>query len=504
MDYNTSKYRSLIPRPLSYDNSEGVFILKENTYIYVKGNTDDETNEIYKIGEYISNKLKPSTGFNFNIIKSDNPPIGSIYLTTIGGECGLGNEGYKIITTDNSVSLVSYKTEGLFRGVQTLRQLLPASVGNRTLVSDVEWSIPCSVIKDKPEYSYRGFMLDVSRHFFSIDEVKRQIDLVAQYKINKFHIHLDDDQGWRLEIKAWPDLTKIGGITQVGGGDGGYYTQEEFKDLIKYASDRYVEIIPEFDMPGHTNAALASYGFLNPDGQKKNSYTGTEVGFSTFMTRDEATYDFIEDIIREVVAISPSQYIHIGGDEPHSTPKPEYDYFIGRVTDIVEKYGKKVIGWDPSDTPAEAHSNSILQNWSDSNLAAQEKGMKMIISLAGKIYLDIKYNSSSPYGLTWAGMNPIEDSYKWDPTDYAPKSLILGIEAPLWTETIADRSSMDFMIYPRLQGHAEVGWTPKEMRNWDEYKERLILDGERMQNQGINFYKDLDIWKISDASVNEE
>ncbi|WP_346939791.1 family 20 glycosylhydrolase [uncultured Clostridium sp.] len=490
-----SSNSDIIPKPLSYEKGEGKFILKKDASIYVKGNTEEETEEISKIAEFIRGKLKISTGFELNIIKSDNPSAGSIYLTTIGSEKDQGNEGYKIITTPENVKIIAYKPEGLSRGVQTLRQLLPADIEKDTLVTDVEWSIPVSTINDKPEYSHRGLMIDVARHFFTVDEIKRQIDLAAQYKINKVHLHLTDDQGWRLEIKKWPDLTTIGGSTQVGGGPGGYYTQEEFEDLVKYAAERYVEIIPEIDMPGHTNAALASYGFLNPDGKRKPLYTGTSVGFSSFMTHDEKTYEFIDDVIKEVSEISPSKYIHIGGDEAYSTKKEDYDYFVGRVSKIVEKYGKTPIGWDPIDTSPEINSSGVLQNWKDSNEAARKKGMQMIISIVPKAYLDMKYNESTPYGLTWAGYIPVETAYKWDPTDYAPKELILGIEAPLWTETIEDRKAMDYMIYPRLLGYAEIGWTPKEARDWIEYKSRLENQGERMKNQGINYYNDSSVWE---------
>ncbi|MGG7179382.1 beta-N-acetylhexosaminidase [Clostridium paraputrificum] len=489
-----SSGNTIIPKPISYTKGEGKFILTKDTSIYVKGKTDEETEEINKVAEFIKGKLKASTGFELNIIKGDNPPKGSIYLTTLGSEESKGNEGYKIVTTPEKVSIIANKPEGLSRGVQTLRQLLPPDIEKSTVVTNVEWSIPASTVDDKPEYSYRGLMIDVARHFFTVDEVKRQIDLAAQYKINRVHLHLSDDQGWRLEIKKWPDLTTIGGSTEVGGGPGGYYTQEEFKDIVKYAGERYVEIIPEFDMPGHTNAALASYGFLNEDGKKKPLYTGTKVGFSSFMTHSEKTYEFIDDVIKEVAAISPSKYFHIGGDEADSTKKADYDYFVGRVSKIVEKYGKTPIGWDPIDTSPEINSSTVLQNWKDSNEAARQKKMNMIISIAPKAYLDMKYNESTPYGLDWAGYIPVETAYTWDPTDYAPKELVLGVEAPLWTEAITDRKAMDYMIYPRLPGYAEIGWTSKEARNWNEYKSRLEKQGIRMENQGINYYRDSSIW----------
>ncbi|MBN1067668.1 beta-N-acetylhexosaminidase [Clostridium botulinum] len=489
----------IIPKPLSYKIGDGNFIITKDTSIYVKGNTKEETEEISKIAEFIRGKLKASTGFELNIIQGKEGKSGSIYLTTIGAEESQGNEGYEIVTTTKNVKIIAYESEGISRGVQTLRQLLPSDIEKNTIATDVEWNIPVSIINDKPEYNYRGLMIDVVRHFFTVDEVKRQIDYAAQYKINRVHLHLSDDQGWRLEMKKYPDLTIIGGSTEVGGGKGGYYTQEEFKDLVKYAAERYVEIIPEFDMPGHSNAALASYGFLNKDGKRKPLYTGTEVGFSSFMAHSEETYEFIEDVIKEVSEISTSKYIHIGGDEANSTKKEDYDYFVDRVSKLVEKYGKTPIGWDHIDTSPKINSSVILQNWKDSNEAASKKEMKMVISIAQKAYLDMKYNDSTPYGLTWAGYIPIENAYKWDPTDYAPKELVLGIEAPLWTETITDTKAMDYMIYPRLLGYAEIGWTPKENRDWSQYKNRLEKQGKRMKNQGINYYKDSRIWGESNT-----
>lgn len=485
---------NIIPKPLSYEAGKGKFILNKDTAIYIKGNTKEETEELEKIAEFLSEKLSRATGFNFVVKEGDNPLKGNIFLTTAGGEESQGNEGYSMITTPKGVTITAFKPEGISRGVQTLRQSLPPDIDKNSEVKGVEWSVPSATIVDKPEYSYRGLMIDVVRHFFTVDEVKRQIDLAAQYKINKVHLHLSDDQGWRLEIKKYPDLTLIGGSTEVGGGPGGYYTQEQFKDIVDYAAKRYVEIVPEFDMPGHTNAALASYGFLNPDGQRKPLYTGTKVGFSTFMTDSEETYNFIDDVFKEVSEISPSKYIQIGGDEADSTPKKDYDYFVGRVAKIAQKYGKEPIGWDPIDTSTEINSEVILQNWRDSNKAAVEKKMKIITSNASKAYLDMKYNKDTPYGLDWAGLISVETAYNWDPTDFAPRDLVLGLEAPIWTEFIENQEQMDYMVYPRLPGYGEIGWTPKNLRNWDEYKVRLKSQGPRLENQGVNYYKDPEIW----------
>jgi hexosaminidase len=480
----------IIPRPVSYTGGTGNFTLTGSTAIYVQGNNTAETDEIYKTGQYLAGKLNPSTGFSLSIVKASNPPSNSIYLTTVGGDPTLGNEGYSLNVTATAVTLSAYKPEGLFRGIQTLRQLLPADIEKSTVVTGVPWNMPCSTIRDYPSYSWRGMMLDVARHFQSITNVKRTIDLMAQYKMNKFHMHLSDDQGWRIDITSWPDLALIGGSTQVGGGAGGYYTQAQYTDIVNYAKDRYIMIIPELDMPGHCNAALASYGQLNPDGLKKALYTGTSVGFSSYMCQSEITYTFLGDVIRELAAITPGDYIHIGGDEASSTTKTDYDYFIGRVNDIVAANGKKMIGWNPVDTPSGTHSDSMLQHWSGSLSSAQAKGMKIIMSPADKAYIDMKYDSSNPIGLTWSGYNPTDDAYQWDPTNYSAQSYDAGVECPLWSETVVTMADIEYLTYPRLPGHAEVGWTPVAMRSWNEYKYRLKAHGPRMTNQGINFYHD--------------
>ncbi|MDK0563935.1 family 20 glycosylhydrolase [Clostridium perfringens] len=487
---NENIENTIVPKPLLYEAKEGTFKFENGISIYVKGKDVDETEEIYNIAGNFAATIKEVSGFEMKVLEGEPNNEKSIFFTTVENNYDLENEGYKINSSEGRIEIIGNKPEGIFRGIQTLKQMLPSEITNKSITPGIEWSIPLANIVDKPEYEYRGLMIDVARHFFTIEDLKRQIDIASQYKINKLHIHLSDDQGWRLEIKKWPELTAIGGSTEVGGGKGGYYTQEEFKDLINYAQYRYIEIIPEFDMPGHVNAALASYGFLNPNGERKPLYTGTKVGFSTLMTNNEKTYEFIEDVIKEVSAISPSKYIHIGGDEADSTKKEDYDYFVGRVSKIAQKYGKIPIGWDPIDTSPNIDSSTVLQNWKDSNEQARKKNMKMVISIAKKTYLDMKYNKDTPYGLNWAGYISVEDAYNWDPTGFAPKDLILGIEAPLWTETISTVPEMDYMIYPRLIGYSEIGWTPKENRSWNEYRERLKSQEIRLRNQGINYFKE--------------
>jgi N-acetyl-beta-hexosaminidase len=484
---------SLLPKPVSYIPGTGQFTLTPNSSVYVAGNSQEETDEIYNIAKLLVEKMNISTGFNIRIIKSNSPQAGSIYFTTVGGTSDQGNEGYRLVTETDKVEITAYKPEGIFRGTQTLIQLLPAEIVKSTSVTEVPWVIPSSTINDKPSYSYRGLMIDVARHFFTVDQVKRQIDLASQYKINKLHLHLSDDQGWRIEIKSRPDLITYGSISGVNHAPGGYYTQEQFKEIVSYANARYVEVIPEIDMPGHTNAALASIPELNPTGVRAVPRYDIAVGYSTLMARSEATYDFVDDVIREISAISSSPYIHIGGDESYNTSASDYNYFVGRVAGIVSQYGKKVVGWDPYDTSTGlTSSDSILQNWHcnpTTGTSAISKGMKMILSPANA-YIDQKYYANSPLGLSWRGFINTSKAYLWDPTDFAPANSIYGIESTLWTETIVTQDHLDYMIYPRLIANAEVGWTPKSMRDWTDFKSRLYNHSSSLVNKGIKYFAD--------------
>ena len=245
--------------------------------------------------------------------------------------------------------------------MQTLRQLLPAAVEKDT-VQPGPWQIAGGTVTDTPRYAYRGAMLDVSRHFFTVDQVKRYIDQLALYKINKLHLHLSDDQGWRIAIDSWPRLATYGGSTQVGGGPGGYYTKADYQEIVRYAASRYLEVVPEIDMPGHTNAALASYAELNCDGVAPPLYTGTEVGFSSLCVDKDVTYDFVDDVVRELAALTPGRYLHIGGDEAHSTSHADYVAFMDRVQPVVAKYGKTVIGWHQLTGAAPARG-ALAQYW---------------------------------------------------------------------------------------------------------------------------------------------
>jgi hexosaminidase len=486
---------NIIPMPVSVNLTGGSFIFTGSSDIYV----EPMNPEMAFIGQYLADKIKPSTGYNvFVLAASGVPGRGNIYLTTVGTDPSLGDEGYELNVTEELVTLKAYEPSGLFLGIQTLRQLFSPLIDSKTVQQGI-WRLATCTIRDYPRFEWRGVMLDVARHFFSVEDVKSYIDMAAYYKINRFHMHLSDDQGWRIQINSWPNLAVYGGSTQVGGGPGGYYTQSEYSEIAEYAQQRYIIVVPEIEMPGHTNAALASYPELNSNGIAPPLYTGIEVGFSALDVNKEITYNFIDDVIRELSAITPGPYIHIGGDEAPHVDSLDYTRFVDTVQTIVHSYGKKMVGWDEI-SKANLSQSTIAQHWANKIiLNAVSQGVKVIMSPASKTYLDMKYNPSTVLGLNWAGYIEVMDGYNWNPATHfngISENNILGVEAPLWSETIITLNDIEYLAFPRLPGHAEIGWSPVTGRNWDEYKERLAEHGLRWVEMEINFYRSPQVpWK---------
>ncbi|GAA3395349.1 beta-N-acetylhexosaminidase [Streptomyces roseoviridis] len=485
---------AVIPAPASVTPGGAPYTLTRTTAVRV----DSADREVRDIGRYLAGLLRPSTGYPLPVV-DDDAARGGILLRLDRAATALGDEGYELRSARAGVTLTARAPAGLFRGVQTLRQQLPAAVEKRT-VQPGPWRIAGGTVTDTPRYAYRGAMLDVSRHFFTVEQVKRYIDQLALYKINKLHLHLSDDQGWRIAIDSWPRLTTHGGSTQVGGGPGGFYTKDDYREIVRYAASRHQEVVPEIDMPGHTNAALSSYAELNCDGVAPPLYTGTEVGFSTLCVRKEITYDFVDDVIRELAALTPGRYLHIGGDEAHSTSHADYLAFMDRVQPVVAKYGKTVIGWHQL-TGARPAPGALAQYWGLDRTSAAEKeqvaaaaraGTRLILSPADRAYLDMKYDKDTPLGLSWAGYVDVRRSYDWNPGAYlagVPETAVAGVEAPLWTETLSTSTHLDTMAFPRLPGVAELGWSPAATHDWEAYRLRLAAQGPRFEALGIAYHR---------------
>lgn len=473
---------ALIPIPLKVTETNTSFFLKKAQEIFL----DEASGELDQIATHISTQWNSLTSYPLTRSKAASNTQKGIHLILSDQQQG---EAYSLTIEPQVIRITAGTAEGIFRGWQSLEQLIRL----QTADSIGHVFLPTGTIEDAPNYAYRGTMLDVSRHFFRVEEVKAYIDMIAMYKINFLHLHLSDDQGWRIEIKSWPNLTLHGGSTEVGGGAGGFYTQEDYKELVKYAQARYITIVPEIDMPGHTNAALSSYAELNCDGKAPKLYTGMKVGFSTLCAEKEVTYQFVDDVVREICALTPGPYFHIGGDESHVTQKADYITFVTKALKIVEKYGKQSIGWDEINQ-ADLPANTVAQYWRNAKNTATaiEKGAKILMSPAVYTYLDMKYDTTTELGLTWAALIDVERGYSWNP-DSLEESIsnknILGIEAPLWAETIENLDDITYLAFPRLCGYAEIGWSAAEQRDWESYRLRLAKHGALMKEMGINFYK---------------
>lgn len=383
---------------------------------------------------------------------------------------------------------------GLFYAAQTLRQLLTAD-------GEV-WTLPRVEIDDAPRFEYRGVMLDVARTFFDVDTVKAFIERAASLKFNRLHLHLSDDQGWRLQIDSRPLLTERGSTTAVGDRPGGFYSKDDFREIVRYATSRHMVVVPEIDLPGHTHAIGLAYPDLveTPvmnDGLLTHAkalgealpaagepYRGTGVGHSSVKVHDDATWDLLRDVLTELAELTPGPFIHIGGDECLGTAQADFDAFIARVTALTTELGKTPIAWHEAGS-AQIADGTIGQYWGSTTPAGAhadharrfaEGCGSVIMSPSNTAYLDQKYDAAFPLGLEWAALIDLQTAYEWEPTaivDALPAEAIIGVEGPLWSETIETLDDIDQLIFPRVAAIAEVAWSPAETREWTSFRDRV-------------------------------
>jgi len=484
----------IIPAPVSIKKNQGTFTLSQQT-AFVADSLDNKA--VLFLADYLQSKRMLNIQPKAN---SGNDIANSIVLTSAGTD-GLPVEGYRLTITPGKITIAG-KGAGLFYGIQTLIQLIPAD-GMASL------NLPCVEIEDYPRFGYRGMMLDVCRHFFSVEFVKKYIDLIASYKFNTFHWHLTDDQGWRIEIKKYPRLTTIGSQraqTVIGNYHdrtpqqydntpvGGFYTQDQIRDVVKYAADRYITIIPEIEMPGHSEAALAAYPELSCDASKTYKVSETWGVFNDVYCPSEKTFDFLQDVLTEVMDLFPSKYIHIGGDE---VPKKVWkespfcqklikklklkdeeglqSYFIQRMEKFVNSKGRSIIGWDEI-LEGGLSPNATVMSWRGEagGIAAAQQNHNVIMSPgSGGLYLDAAQGKLSDEPVGIGGYSPLQKTYSYNPT---PASLtpdqqkhILGAQANLWTEYIPTENKADYMLLPRLLAVSELDWTPLVNKNFNDF-----------------------------------
>ncbi|MGC4862901.1 beta-N-acetylhexosaminidase [Micromonospora sp. DT41] len=443
---------------------------------------------------HLAELLRPATGYPLPVTDAATPQADDGIALVLDQAVGLGTEGYRLDVTTSGVRLSAVTATGLFHGVQTLRQLLPPAIESTVPVTEA-WILPGGTITDTPRFPYRGAMLDVARHFFAVEDVLRVVDHLARYKLNHLHLHLTDDQGWRIAVDSRPKLTTVGGATEVGDGPGGFYTKADYARIVSYAADRHITVVPEIDLPGHTNSALVAYPELAPDKIAPPPYTGTDVGFSYVDPTDERTYDFVADVFGELAAITPGPLLHIGGDEAFKVKGELYTDFVERVQRIVAELGKTVVGWHQV-APAAHVDGRVLQWWGtngeDPTTAdAVRRGARLVISPGNHAYLDMKYAPDTPIGHDWAGLIDVRKAYDWDPGTHVadvPEEAVLGVEAPLWTESVTSLAEIELLLLPRLPAIAELGWSPRATHDWAGFRSRLAGHGPRWATAGITFH----------------
>lgn len=510
---------AVIPKPLSVQMHSGHFVLSNASSITTPSNDADVKQTI----QWFIDKMATSTGYHLSTNKSSKNNISLLLNKT--ADTSLHDEGYTLNVTSSNITITANKAAGLFYGLQTVLQLLPPSIESTTAVQNVQWTIPCVDIKDAPRFGWRGLMLDVSRHFFTKQEVESYIDQMARYKFNTLHLHLADDQGWRIEIKSLPQLTQVGAwrVKRTGrwgtfmpalagepATDGGFYTQDDMKEIIKYAQDRFITILPEIDVPAHSLALIASYPNLSCT-QLPYSVNAGGRGYdrndNVLCVGNDSTFLMLDKIFTEIAALFPNPYIHVGGDEAYKgfweeCPKCQkrmadehlkdvdelQSYFVKRVEKIVESKGKKLIGWDEILEGGLAPDATVM-SWRgmSGGIAAAKMGHQVVMTPWDYCYLDLYQAEPTGEPPTY-GLCRLSDSYNYEPVpDSVDEKLILGGQGNLWSESVPNFRHAEYMTWPRGMALAEVYWSAKANKNWDDFISRLEKQFPRLDAANIKY-----------------
>ena len=511
---------TIIPAPLSFEEKQGEFVINDKTRIVLK---DKKAKAPLP---FLTDRLSRISGLNLKIQNTTGKEDDNVIIFTPSKDKALGQEGYKIDANDKQIRIQANEEVGFFYAIQSLLQLLPPEIYSNKKEFKSKWSIPAVAITDIPRFEYRGLHLDVGRHMYPVAFIKKYIDLLAMQKMNRFHWHLTEDQGWRIEIKRYPKLTEIGSIrketisnryTNIFPGIydstpyGGFYTQEEIKDVVAYAQKRYVTVIPEIDLPGHMLAALAAYPELGCTGGPYEVGTRWGIYDDVLCAGNDKIYSFIENIMDEVFQLFPGEFIHIGGDECPKTRwkacpkcqakikaeklKDEHElqsYVIRRVEKYLNAHGKKVIGWDEILEGGIA-PNAALMSWRGvaGGITAAKSGHPVIMTPNTHVYLDHYQANMDISPLANGRIAALEWTYGYDPI---PQELtteeaknIKGIQANVWTEYIRTPEQVEYMTYPRANAVAEIGWSSLDNRDWSNYLKRLQVQFERWRFYELNY-----------------
>jgi hexosaminidase len=508
---------NIIPQIASHEPRAGAFVLSQNTALVAQGGAAAE-------GEKLAARLRAGTGFPLPMQTSSNS--NAVVMTLDPSLSHLGDEGYVLDVTPERIELRAPKAAGLFYAGITLLQLLPPAVFISTPQANVNWSVPCGRIEDQPRFRWRGMHLDVARHFMPVEFVKKFIDLLALHKMNTFHWHLTEDQGWRLEIKKYPKLTEVGAWRKetragherdVAGFDGvphgGFYTQDEAREVVAYAAERHINVVPEIEMPGHAQAAIAAYPELGNTDEKLDVWT--QFGINKHVVNvEESTVQFYQDVLREVIDIFPSQFIHVGGDE---CPKDEWraseraqsrmkelglkdehelqSWFIRRMDAFLNEHGRTLIGWDEILEGGLA-PNAVVMSWrgEEGGIAASKAGHDVVMAPNRYVYFDYyitEDKANEPLAI--GGFLPLEKVYGYEPV---PAQLsvdeakhVLGAQGELWTEYMKTPAHVEYMAFPRVCALSEVVWSPAARKDYADFLQRMQTHLQRLDALQVNYRK---------------
>ena len=502
---------NIIPTPQSLVQQDGFFRLNSHTAITAV------SPEAKTIAEFFAAKMRTSTGLDIQVAEKGN------ILLSLDSSLDVPNdEGYSLEVSKDAVKVVAKTTQGLFYGMQSFLQLLPAEIESPSKVNGIAWQAPAVSIKDAPRFGYRGIMLDPCRHFMPAENVKKYIDVLSLFKINRIHWHLTDDQGWRIEIKKYPKLTEIGSKRIDGEGTeyGGYYTQEEIKDIVKYAADHFITVVPELELPGHEMAAIAAYPNLSCKGEPGTPRIIWGVEDIVMCPGKEDMFTFLQDVIDEMVPLFPSEYFHIGGDEcpktswknctlcqkrikaeglkadgKHSAEEKLQSYVIQRMEKYLETKGKKIIGWDEILEGGLAPSATVM-SWrgEEGGIAAALMDHTVIMTPGGNgMYLDAYQGDPKIEPVTIGGYTLLEKTYSYNPIPdtlaaMGKSDYILGVQGNTWSEYMYDEAKRDYMIFPRILAVAEIGWTNLDRKDYKDFERRIENAYVRLDGHAINYH----------------
>jgi hexosaminidase len=499
---------NVIPAPLSLVRNEGTFSLNNNTLMYAS------TPEGKTVATFFAGKLKLSTGYPF--AATDREGANTIALL-IDGSLDVNQEGYTLDVTPAGAVVKAKTPQGLFYGMQTFLQLLPAEVESPTRVKGVAWSAPAVMVKDEPRFAYRGIMLDACRHFIPVENVKKQLDVIALFKINHMHWHLTEDQGWRIEIKQYPRLTEIGSKSP---NSEGFYTQEEIKEIVQYAADRFITVIPEIEVPGHELAAISAYPELSCTGEPISMRAVWGVEDVVLCAGKESTFEFFENVIKEVAPLFPSKYFHIGGDEcpktswkecphcqrrireeglqgdaRHSAEERLQSYFIQRIEKILIQCGKTMIGWDEILEGGLAPTATVM-SWRGEQGGIAAAGMDHDVIMtpsSNGMYLDAYQGDAKIEPVTIGGYTLLEKTYAYNPVPDTLAAIgkahfIKGVQSNLWSEYMYTTDLMEYRAYPRVLALSEIAWSALERKDYKDFERRINNALVRLDGHAINYH----------------